>query len=229
MTLPNQKLISSDWEIGRKVQKRFRSRYLGYNGFFKTLMDPAYGAVADLLQEEDRPLIDLGCGAGFLIFYLQEKGYAGPMLGIDLAADKIAEANEAAQRGGEADKIRFLAGDVGEVLPEHGGHVVVLDVLQYLPIEGRRIFLQQAAARVTPGAQLILRSGLKDESPRYRWTRWGDKLSVLTAWIKAKPVDYPTREEIEGVLREQGLTGSAEPLWGKMPFNNYMFRYRREA
>ena len=84
-----------------------------------------------------------------------------------------------------------------------------------------------AASRVAPGGKLIIRSGLRDSSWRYRITVVGDWLAKLTFWMKAAPVCYPDRELFESVLGSAGLKVRVEPLWGGTPFNNHLIAAER--
>ena len=88
--------------------------------------------------------------------------------------------------------------------------------------------LRAAAARVAHGGRLIIRTGLQDDSWRFRITVAGDWLAKLTLWMKSAPVCYPERALFESVLGEAGLKVRLLPLWGGTPFNNHLIVAERE-
>jgi len=186
----------------------------------KVRTDPLYAAVFTQLRDSPLPLLDIGCGIGLLAFYLRARGVPVPMTGIDYDPAKIDEARRAAASTGEND-LEFLHGDSRRGLPPHLGNVTLLDVLQYLDEDAQRTLLASAAGRVAPGSRLVIRSGLRDRSWRFRVTHAGDKVAKLTTWMKAHPVCYPTRHLFEEALHPFGQL-TIRPLWGRTPFNNYL-------
>lgn len=193
----------------------------------KLASDPVYGAVAHELCSSELPVLDVGCGLGLLAFYLREFGFQPDITGSDYDAEKIESAQRMAVRSGFAG-LCFVAGDARAGLPEFSGNVVILDILQFFTREEQESLLYAAAARVAEGGKLIIRSGLRDDSARFRITVAGDWLAKLTLWMKAAPVCYPTRELFESVLGAAGLKVRVGPLWGGTPFNNHLIVAERQ-
>src|SRR5690606_14678778 len=104
----------------------------------------------------------------------------------------------------------------------HRGSVAILDVLQYLDAQAQGALLDDAAAMLTPGARLVIRSGLGDASSRGRTTRVTDRLAHLAGWMQEIPKRYPTRAELETRLSAAGLSVTFQPLYGNTPFNNWL-------
>lgn len=197
--------------------------------YWKLRTDPLYPAVARALLEADdgtTPLLDIGCGLGLFASYLKAAGFLSPVLGMDSDGRKIRMASQAAQRWG-AQKVEFRQADVRETLPAFRGHVTILDVLQYLDAEEERTLLQTAADSVPADGLLVIRTGLADAGWRFRLTQLVDRLAQGCFWIKAPPVRYPRKTELEATLLEAGLQGDFRPLWGRTPFNNYLGVFRR--
>lgn len=196
----------------------------------KLLTDPLYEAVFAELQDEWRPLLDLGCGLGLLAFYLRERGLEFPILGIDYDERKIADAARLAeaQQDRVGHGLDFRVGDAREGIPDFQGNVTILDILQFFSPEEQGRLLANAAACIAPGGKLVIRSTLREGGWRFRVTRLGDHLAKLTLWMKAAPTHYPTERSIREVLEACGLRGQCRPLWGKMPFNNYLLTFVRE-
>lgn len=191
----------------------------------KLRSDPVYGAVASELKDSPLPVLDIGCGIGLLAQYLRELGHIVPIRGFDYDARKI---DSATTMTADLDDVSFHVGDARKDLPPHHGHVVILDILQFFTPVEQDALLHEAAQRVSAGGKLIIRSGLQDDSWRYRITVLGDVLAKATAWMKSGPVAYPTEAQFERVLGAAGLQVKVMPLWGGTPFNNYLIVAQRQ-
>jgi hypothetical protein len=117
----------------------------------------------------------------------------------------------------------FITADARQELPaDHD--VVMLDLLHYLDTPTQ----QQILANVARVAQwVIIRQGVRDTSWRYRMTAAVDALGRAIRWMKADALNYPAREEITAAFA--GFTSEVVPLWGRTPYNNYLFVFRRAA
>ena len=205
----------------------FDSRWNRHYAAAKLCSDPLYGALADALRGSDLPLLDLGCGIGLSAFHLRKRGMHFPVHGLDYDSRKIDAARMAAERGGFSG-LTFYRHDLREGLPEHRGNVSILDILQFFTPDAIETLLRQAADRVSPGGILVIRSGLRDDSARFRITVAGDLLAKATFWMKAAPTHYPTAGDFHDILSPFGEV-AVSPLWGKTPFNNHLIVMRRDA
>ena len=194
----------------------------------KLKSDPVYEAVARELVGSPLPVLDIGCGLGLLTHYLREVGNPAPMTSFDSDRRKIASAQAMARMAGYRD-VTFTVGDARRDLPAHLGHVVILDILQFMTPAERDALLRLAATRVAPGGKFIIRSCLRDDSRRFRLTVLGDWLAKATLWMKQAPVAYPSGSELTEVLGSAGLVVSIRPLWGATPFNNHLIVAQRPA
>jgi 2-polyprenyl-3-methyl-5-hydroxy-6-metoxy-1,4-benzoquinol methylase len=199
-------------------------RIWDYNHYYvpsKLRTDPVYSAVVSEIGGSALPVLDIGCGIGLLAFYLRESGVTADITGCDYDAWKITNAKCTAERGGYAG-LSFLAADARTGLPDFSGTVVILDILQFFKRPEQEALLRLAATRVAEGGKLVIRSGLQDDSTRFRITVAGDWLAKLTFWMKSGPVCYPDCELFESVLGSAGLKVQISPLWGGTPFNNHL-------
>lgn len=184
--------------------------------------DPVYSAVVrEVHASPPLPLLDIGCGIGLLAHYLRACGESARVTGFDYDQRKITSARQMATKAGHHD-LAFAAGDARTGLPEFSGHVVILDILQFFTEAEQDALLTTAASRVAPGGKLIIRSGLRDDSWRFRITVLGDYLAKVTFWMKAAPTRYPDAGQFQRVLGAAGLNVRIEPMWGGTPFNNYL-------
>ena len=214
--------------IAKRVSALYGSRW--HRGYVKSKVrtDPLYGAVFEELKDENLPLLDVGCGLGVLAFYLRARGLTFPISAIDYDRKKVDAANAAAEAGG-FDDLEFDHGDARESLPQFTGNVTILDILQFFSQAEQASLLTAAATSLPPGGKLVIRSGLKDRSLRFKITHAGDIFARASFWMKAAPTEYPTRESIAATLEGAGLVGAFRPLWGKTPFNNYLAVFRKEG
>jgi 2-polyprenyl-3-methyl-5-hydroxy-6-metoxy-1,4-benzoquinol methylase len=186
----------------------------------KLRTDPLYAALAENLRGSGWPLLDLGCGLGLLALFLRAEGFTIPIHGLDYDLRKIDTAQCVAAQSATPD-VTFAHCDVRNGLPPHHGDVTILDILQFFTSTEQEKLLILAAARVAHGGKLVIRSGLRDPSWRFKITVLGDLLAKLTFWMKAAPTHYPTGSDFKRILAPFGSV-SIRPLWGKTPFNNYL-------
>jgi SAM-dependent methyltransferase len=212
-------------QIAIRIAARFRKPWHRDYARVKLRVDPVYVAAAAALGASETPLLDIGCGLGLLGCYLRERGFRGDYLGLDFDPDKIAAARAAAPA---YERLRF-EDNRAQSLPPFAGHVALIDVLHYLERDEQQALLRDAAARVAPGACLIVRSVLRDRGWRFRATVAEEFLLHATRWMRSPPRHYPSREEIERPLRAAGLDTDVQPLWGKTPFNSFVVLARRPA
>ena len=166
------------------LAERYQSRW--YRGYVKSKLctDPLYPAVQAELAGSGQPLLDLGCGLGLLAFYLRHHGFKPAILGIDYDQRKVATARKIADA--HYPDTEFRHGDAREGIPQFQGSVTILDILQFFQPSEQEQLLRNAARSVAPGGQLVIRSGLLDDSWRFRITHAGDLLARATFWMKAR-------------------------------------------
>jgi 2-polyprenyl-3-methyl-5-hydroxy-6-metoxy-1,4-benzoquinol methylase len=187
----------------------------------KLSSDPVYGAVAKEVIGTHQPILDIGCGIGLLAHYLHACGHSLPITGFDYDPRKIDSAVAMATAAGHRH-LSFTTGDARTGLPQFSGQVVILDILQFFTESEQDALLTAAASRVAPGAKLIVRSGLRDNSSRFRITVLVDYLAKACFWMKAAPTRYPDAAQFQRVLVAAGLKVSIQSMWGVTPFNNFL-------
>jgi SAM-dependent methyltransferase len=182
--------------------------------------DPLYPGICDALRGTRAPVLDLGCGLGLLAHALRADGITLPYRGVDNDAGKIARASAAAARRQLFD-VAFETIDLAERLPTHRGSVAILDVLQFIPPDAQWRTLDAAIAMLTPGARLVIRTGLDEIGGRARITRSVDVFSRLLGWMNAGPTRYPNADALRARFAAAGLEAQFTPLYGNTPFNNW--------
>jgi cyclopropane fatty-acyl-phospholipid synthase-like methyltransferase len=190
--------------------------------YWKLRLDPVYEAVWKSLAGDDRPLLDLGCGAGLLSLYLRERGFEGEIEGVDLDAGKIEAARAAAL---DDPRTRFRAEAVTKPC-EIRGHVTLLDVLHYLGDDDQKTLLDSICAGAPSGAKILIRETLADGSWRARVTWLEEVIARSAGWMRTTEINFPSRSSIEGAFGPE-FDRDSRPLWGRTPFNSHLFEFRR--
>jgi len=184
---------------------------------WKVKTDPVYAAVYERLRGTNDPVVDVGCGAGVLAAYLRARGFEAPVIGVDHDPRKIEIA-----RGLGLHDATFSIGDAGAI--DLRGTVVMLDLLHYFDDDAQVSLLRRAAAASN---LVILRDAVRDGSWRYRATYAQETFARVIRWLKAERLNFPTRETI--VAAFAGFDAEIVPLWGRTPFNNYLFVFSRSS
>ena len=143
--------------------------------------DPVFPAAFDLLKGSLLPVLDLGCGMGLLQFYLRERGYQAPLVGVDFDARKIRRADRVGQRAYR--ELTFTTGDASAA-DDFSGHVVMLDMLHYLDAARQAALLERVAGQIAPGGYCLVRDTLRDGSWRFRATAFGEFFIRAITWQK---------------------------------------------
>ena len=205
-----------------RIAQRYQGRWLQGYVRGKLRSDPIYETALELLQDSPLAVLDVGCGVGLFACWLRERGCAMPIHGFDVDAEKIGKAQRATA---DYTAVTFHAGSATENT-EQRGNVVIFDVLHFFTPAQQREMLGKMAALVPPGGLCIIRGTVADASWRFLVTRLEDWSLGLIRWITAKVIHYPRADEVCAPFRERGFSCEVRPLWGRTPFNSYLFVFR---
>lgn len=209
-----------------RVAARFSERWLRLYAGRKLRGDPIYSAAFELFRNSRRPLIDVGCGVGLLAFYLRERNFVAPISGFDADGRKVARARAIAQ--GAYPDLHFFEHDVCEPIGQTG-NIVLFDLLHYLRPNDQARLLNHLAARVAPDGILVIRDCPRDRNARYWLTNLAERFAQTITWNMKTRLHFPTREQIIAPFAEENFFRTVAPLWGRTPFNNHLFIFRRRA
>ncbi|WP_027419519.1 trifunctional MMPL family transporter/lysophospholipid acyltransferase/class I SAM-dependent methyltransferase [Crocinitomix catalasitica] len=120
-------------------------------------------------------VFDLGCGYGYLSYYLMFRSDDRKVIGVDYDADKIEIANNSYSKN---DQIDFIAADLRDLHPENASAIFLNDVLHYLPAEDHKSVLKNCLKGLNEGGVLIVRDGVKDLENRHKKTELTEKFST---------------------------------------------------
>lgn len=203
-----------------KPRGGFGNRWDYFYSRSKLASDPLYPGICDALRGSQEPLLDLGCGLGLLAHALRADGIDLPYRGVDNDAGKITRAIAAASRTPLPD-VAFECVDLSREIPVHRGSVAILDVLQFISPDAQARTLDAAVAMLTPGARLVIRTGLDDGGSRAWLTRAVDVFSRVLGWMNAGPRRYPDADALRARFDAAGLRSEFTALYGNTPFNNW--------
>lgn len=204
--------------------QRWLRRYVGR----KLRTDPAFPAAFDLFTQNDAPITDIGCGVGLLAAYLRERKCRQPITGIDRDPRKIALAREIAARARYRD-VNFRERDVTQGAPEFGSNIALVDVLHYLPSDQQLSLLIEIAQHLPTGGIVAIRDAPRACSARFLFTYAGEKFAQAISWNVAAPLNFPTRRSLHQAFVPSEFDAQSRPLWGRTPFYNHLFIFRRRS
>ena len=226
--MKNGKTLPAEHERAcARVAAHFRELWLRLYVGRKLRSDPAYPAALALLGESRGTMLDVGCGVGLLGFYLRERNFQGPIVGLDRDGRKISRARAVVRQGGYRD-LEFREQDVSATTPP-SGNVVLFDVLHYLAPNEQTRLLERLVPRVAPGGLLVIRDCPREGNARFWLTYLAERFAQAITWNIRTPLHFPTREKISAFFSPNEFSSKIEPLWGATPFNNHLFIFRRCA
>ena len=150
---------TDDLKAGGDFRAALYSRYVsGFKGEANLDGDVSFAwwdhKYLPLLDDLERsaPVLEIGCGAGGLLAYLERRGFSHAQ-GIDISAEQVARAR---QRGVNAE-----VGDVFEFLQRHqGGFAVILavDVLEHFARDELIRLAPLLHTALKPGGRLLVQT-----------------------------------------------------------------------
>ena len=227
MEIGNAPAAATHEQACERVAALFARPWLRHYVASKLRSDPVFRAAWEVLGDSREPVLDVGCGVGLLPFYLRERGFEPPIVGVDADARKVREAQKVSR--GRYANVEFVEHDVSNPLPDFRGNVALLDLLHYLPPARQQALLGELAGQVPRGGALLLRDCPRDGSARFWMTYAGEVFAQTIAWNMGVPLHFPTRDSINAPFHEQEFERDEVPAYGGTPFNNRLFTFRRRA
>lgn len=145
--------------------------------YFKTkwrLESMNYAYYNDLIRDRKR-ILDIGCGYGFLSFYLHYKNEERIISGIDYDEEKITIAQNSYNKN---SNLNFHHEDI--MLKKFTSYEVIFlnDVLHYLSEKKQLILLERCAGSLSEGGILLIRDGITDLKDKHENTKRTEALST---------------------------------------------------
>ncbi|WP_292836261.1 class I SAM-dependent methyltransferase [Microbacterium sp.] len=133
---------------------RWEERYADNDRFWSGKVNATLASVVQTLTPGTA--LDVGCGEGADAVWLAEQGWR--TTGIDVSPSAVARAASAARdRGLDETRVRFVAGDADETLPEQTFDLVTSSFLHSPDEDFPRITILRAASeRVARGGRMLV-------------------------------------------------------------------------
>jgi SAM-dependent methyltransferase len=145
-------------------------------------------------------VLDVGCGTGFLLERLAERGYSG--VGIDLSPESVEHARRRLEEIGAADRLTAMVGSAYEPPAGPFDLIALTDVLEHL--EDPRACLRALRAVLAPGGLLVISTPNRRSLPGAR--RWMAERGVPGIRLNLAPVDnWQTWTDLESHAAAAGL------------------------
>ena len=128
-----------------------------------------------LIGRGNKRIYDLGCGYGFLSYYLKLRYDAFEVFGFDYDEDKVDVAQNSYLKSGG---IEFAHADISTVKPTNADVVIIADTLHYLTEERQLQTLENVNNGLVSGGLLLIRDGLSDLGESHEWTQKSEKWST---------------------------------------------------
>ena len=114
-----------------------------------------------------KTILDVGCGYGYLDFYLSLKNADRIITGIDYDHEKI---NVAQNSLGKLESVSFVAQDIKEYKFNQYDVVILNDVLHYFSTESQKNILNNSVRSLSEKGLLIIRDGVTNNPERHKKT-----------------------------------------------------------
>lgn len=165
--------------------KYYKNR-VGYNYLYKSPITEWYVRIKwqfeaknfefyDELIDDRNKIYDIGCGLGYLSYYLHYRDEDRQIIGVDYDEDKIAIAQNGYDK---TDQLSFKSQDLREVEFNAPDVVFFNDVLHYISIEDQLKVLNEVADNLSDEGILIVRDGITDLADRHAVTKKTEKYST---------------------------------------------------
>ena len=135
--------------------------------------------LVNLYTANKKQVYDLGCGYGFLSYYLHLKDKKRQITAIDYDDDKISVAANCYLK---SSSVLFKAEDLNACKIEAADVIVLSDVLHYLQPENQLALLNKCIENLQNDGLILLKDGFEENQEKHSWTLKSERWS--TQWLK---------------------------------------------
>ncbi|MBK5273189.1 MAG: 1-acyl-sn-glycerol-3-phosphate acyltransferase [Bacteroidia bacterium] len=150
----------------------------------KTRLEKNYITFHELVPKKG-PVLDIGCGYGFMSYMLAFTSDERIITGIDYDKDKIETAQHCFSK---TNNINFVHASVMEFEFENYDAIILADILHYLQPDEQRIVIEKCISKLNEGGTVIIREGDREISKGHKRTRLSEYFSTkVLNFNKTKP------------------------------------------
>jgi trans-aconitate methyltransferase len=120
----------------------------------------------DLIAERNR-IFDIGCGYGYLSYYLHYRNTSRNILGIDYDSEKINTAQNGIKRNAN---LEFIESDIRHAKIDSADVLIFNDVLHYLEKDEQIDLLEKMIAILSVNGIILIRDGIVEMEKAHKAT-----------------------------------------------------------
>ena len=176
-----------------------------------------------LIQDRTR-IYDVGCGLGYLSYFLHYRNTAREITGIDYDNDKVIFAQNGHDK---TDKLKFITGDARGVGIKNADVVFFNDVLHYMSFDQQMEVLNRTVDNLNDEGLILIRDGITDISNRHNVTQSTEKYSTAFFGFNktTEALSFFSSKDIFKFAEERSLT--CEMLEQSQKTSNVLFILRK--
>ncbi|GGB85559.1 trifunctional MMPL family transporter/lysophospholipid acyltransferase/class I SAM-dependent methyltransferase [Dyadobacter sediminis] len=163
-----------------------------------------YAFYNELVADKKR-ILDIGCGYGYLSFYLHYKNEERQITGMDYDEEKILIARNSYNK---TENLKFEFQDVMSAIFDKCDVIFLNDVLHYLSGEKQLILLERCASALNADGIIFIRDGIADNKQKHRNTQATEALStgIFSFNKKENPFHFFTSGDIRTFAEKHRLS-----------------------
>jgi SAM-dependent methyltransferase len=169
-------------------------------------------------------VVDLGCGYGMALCFAAFADQGRHLLGCDLNVHRIAVARLALSTLNAEPTVC----DMRHYELPAAGLILILDVLQYLPVEEQLALLRRCCSALEPGGRLIFRVHDRERGLLSALTLGLDRLLFSAEHVGVRPLIL-SAEQYRSTLQGAGMQVEERRFRNRLPLAHLLFLARRPA
>ena len=171
-------------------------------------------------------ILDIGCGYGYLSFYLHYRNENRYIQGVDFDEDKI---TVAAHSYNKSDRLQFTAANIMNHAFSKQDVIFLNDVLHYLTADQQEIILNRCVNALNPDGIIFIRDGVTDAEEKHKNTLRTESLSTGLFSFNKKENDFHffSTQDITDFATLHGLSISIQAH--SKNTSNVLFILRKDA
>ena len=141
----------------------------------------------DALLKRQQKILDVGCGFGYMSYFLHYKDESRAILGLDYDEDKI---SIAANGFDKTANLNFRHIDINSYNFEQFDAILLNDVLHYFSEEKQGTLLEKCALSLSKNGIMLIRDGITDLKDRHKKTRKTELFSTRILGFNKKEDEF---------------------------------------
>ena len=154
---------------------------------------------------ERKVIYDLGCGMGYLSYYLHYRNHNREIVGVDYDGEKIVVAAHGIKKN---QNLSFITADLLSFEYRTMDVIFLNDVLHYLTKNDQQKLLHNLAEKLNEDGIIFIREGLKEDGNRFKRMKLTEILSTKVFKFNkvSNQFDFVSEKEIADFALKNGFT-----------------------